>query len=577
MLALHFPDGSQLGVQGGDVHVVGRGKHGLDDPCVSQTQFAVSCVSQDSAEGLRVSALGTNPLVVEASTSQEGTWTAVHLLDEGHPAAPHAPFGLLRVHGLEPGDNAGALGLRMRDLLRPGMRWCLISNYMIDIEYQLVEAPALLDDGLRVVIVHGDRHPESVKAMREVAATRNWLVHAPELPPYGTHHTKAFIVEYAGGLRVVIYTANLLYGDCTHKTQGAWVQDFPSKDAESPPRSAFGNALRDYLAALKLPPADAAYAIALVDRHDLSSARAALLPSVPGSHRGEAMKRYGHMRARVLLSREVFPAKMRRAPLAWQFSSLGKVSEAWVAQMCDSLSAGSCRTADGQTVPLGPPGGAGVRLVWPTTEQVRQSNQGWAAGGSIPGRQACVHHSALMPLWARWGGEASGRARAMPHIKTYCRFTPDQQLAWFILASHNLSKAAWGELDKRGQQLFIRSYELGVVLLPSLEQKYRAHRHCGYACMGPPSAALLALGIGRGPALAAPATPAVGLQITAADGGHEGSGEEVTAEGVLRVHLPVPYSLPPARYGPGDVPWTVDGRHEGVDALGVEIDGDDND
>lgn len=56
------------------------------------------------------------------------------------------------------------------------------------------------------------------------------------------------------------------------------------------------------------------------------------------------MKRYGHMRVRVLLSREVFPAKMRRAPLAWQFSSVGSPSEAWVNEMRDSFSAGCCRT-----------------------------------------------------------------------------------------------------------------------------------------------------------------------------------------------------------------------------------------
>ena len=38
----------------------------------------------------------------------------------------------------------------------------------------------------------------------------------------------------------------------------------------------------------------------------------------------------------------------------------------------------------------------------------------------------------------------------------------DQQLAYLILTSHNLSKAAWGVLEKGGQQLHIRSYELGV-------------------------------------------------------------------------------------------------------------------
>ena len=77
-------------------------------------------------------------------------------------------------------------------------------------------------------------------------------------------------------------------------------------------------------------------------------------------------------------------------------------------------------------------GAAGLRLVWPTTEQVRTSNQGWAAGGSIPGRSACVHSAALMPLWARWGGEPTGRAHAMPHIKSYCRYTCAPQLALFV-------------------------------------------------------------------------------------------------------------------------------------------------
>lgn len=58
------------------------------------------------------------------------------------------------------------------------------------------------------------------------------------------------------------------------------------QDAQSPATSEFGEALRDYLAALRLPPADAAHVSALVNCHDFSSARAALLPSVPGCHCG---------------------------------------------------------------------------------------------------------------------------------------------------------------------------------------------------------------------------------------------------------------------------------------------------
>ena len=35
-----------------------------------------------------------------------------------------------------------------------------------------------------------------------------------------------------------------------------------------------------------------------------------------------------------------------------------------------------------------------------------------------------------------------------------------------IIFSANLSKAAWGTLEKNGQQLLIRSYEIGVLFLP---------------------------------------------------------------------------------------------------------------
>lgn len=56
----------------------------------------------------------------------------------------------------------------------------------------------------------------------------------------------------------------------------------------------------------------------------------------------------------------------------------------------------------------------------------------------------------------------------MPHIKTYMRASPDfTQLAWFLVTSANLSKAAWGALEKNNTQVMVRSYELGVLYVPS--------------------------------------------------------------------------------------------------------------
>ena len=52
----------------------------------------------------------------------------------------------------------------------------------------------------------------------------------------------------------------------------------------------------------------------------------------------------------------------------------------------------------------------------------------------------------------------------MPHIKTFLRYA-GQRLAWTLLTSHNLSKAAWGRVQKKGkpdEHFQIDSYELGV-------------------------------------------------------------------------------------------------------------------
>ena len=56
------------------------------------------------------------------------------------------------------------------------------------------------------------------------------VIHAPPLPlQWGVYHSKAFVLQYETGLRVIVHTANLIYIDCNNKTQGLWYQDFPRK------------------------------------------------------------------------------------------------------------------------------------------------------------------------------------------------------------------------------------------------------------------------------------------------------------------------------------------------------------
>nr|XP_008516745.1 PREDICTED: tyrosyl-DNA phosphodiesterase 1-like [Equus przewalskii] len=75
--------------------------------------------------------------------------------------------------------------------------------------------------------------------------------------------------------------------------------------------------------------------------------------------------------------------------------------------------------------------------------------------------------------------------------------------------SANLSKAAWGALERNGAQLMIRSYELGVLFLPS----------------------------------------AFGLDSFKVKQKFFSDNQEPTAS------FPVPYDLPPELYGSKDRPW----------------------
>lgn len=118
----------------------------------------------------------------------------------------------------------------------------------------------------------------------------------------------------------------------------------------------------------------------------------------------------------------------------------------------------------------------------------------------------------------------SGRESASPHIKTYTRVNGQGELAWALMTSANVSKAAWGELQKSGKQFQIRHYEIGVAFLPS---------DYGWRAMWP-----LVEGAGGG---------------------------EVTETSMT---VPLPCRVPGVGYGVGDEPWVWDRPQENLDVFG---------
>ena len=148
-----------------------------------------------------------------------------------------------------------------------------------------------------------------------------------------------------------------------------------------------------------------------------------------------------------------------------------------------------------------------------------------------------------------------------------------------LLTSSNLSKAAWGELQKEGQlrQLKILSYELGVLSTPSTERHYLNHPHYGFSCTqeGRQGQARGQQGqAGEGHAC----VDEVELWSLEAWREHQAESRPAPAPaGRVRLYAPLPYCLPPTCYNTAqghdgrDEPWMVRKYFPGKDSHGLEL------
>ncbi|XP_024159807.1 tyrosyl-DNA phosphodiesterase 1 isoform X2 [Rosa chinensis] len=435
---------------------------------------------------------------------------------------PHT-FRLLNVQGLPPWANTSCVSIK--DVIQGDILFAVLSNYMVDLDWLIPACPTVAKIP-HVLVVHGEGDGTLDYMKRKKPA--NWILHKPPLPiSFGTHHSKAMLLVYPRGVRIIVHTANLIFVDWNNKSQGLWMQDFPWKDQSNPSKGCgFEHDLIDYLSALKWPefsvnlPTLGTFNInpGFFKKFDYSSAAVRLIASVPGYHTGNNMKKWGHMKLRTVLQECTFDKEFRKSPLAYQFSSLGSLDEKWMAELAHSMSSGF---SDDKT-PLGP---GEPRIIWPTVEDVRCSIEGYAAGNAVPSPAKNVDKDFLKKYWARWKASHTGRCRAMPHIKTFTRYS-GQKLAWFLLTSANLSKAAWGALQKNNSQLMIRSYE------DKSEESDNA---------GSRRNKLVTL---------------------------NWQGNRNTDSSSEVITLPVPYELPPQPYTTQDVPWSWDRRYTKKDVYG---------
>jgi tyrosyl-DNA phosphodiesterase-1 len=224
-----------------------------------------------------------------------------------------------------------------------------------------------------------------------------------------------------------------------------------------------------------------------------------------------------------------------------------------------------------------------VRIIWPSVATIGQCVGGYAIGDAIPcsskqlraeenKQLSKAYKPCLVQCLHQWDGDTpAGKQRNAPHLKTVYRyFEADDgqcELLWLYVGSHDLSMAAWGFLERvsggQYRQLHCKSYELGVLFLPS-RTRFTARKFSLT-----PTHYLLGYGGEAGMSTAASkpstATPATRFLVS-----HDPGPLDARV-----VHFPLPHRVPAQEFrlalsgiDNNNTPWASDLEVNEVDCIG---------
>lgn len=457
-------------------------------------------------------------------------------------------------------------------------------------------------------IIHGFWKREDERRVHLLEAAERYpnieLLSAYIPDPFGTHHSKMIVLfRQDKTAQIIIHTANMIHRDWSNMTQAVWSSPFLPRSSKIPSvgdleqrRHPIGSGKRfqadliHYLAAYERRTHDL---IRQLQRYDFSAIKAAFIGSAPsrdkpGASDASLTTSFGwpglqEILSQVPISDEVDP----NAPphIVTQISSIATLGAqpTWLMHFHRVLAqAGtSSKVFNNHRSESREPMPAKLSVVFPTPEEIRTSLDGYASGGSIhwklqsPQQQRQLHY--MHPLLCHWkppppcslsspSRHNSHRGLAAPHAKTYLRFRNEQHttIDWAMVTSANLSKQAWGGEVNAKQQVWIQSWEAGVLVWPALfvDEAMPTTRAADdvVAAAAATSSAIMVPVFGKDlPASEdVPQTHGVGLPMRMC-GGH----------GPLTVvGFRVPYSLPLYPYGPGEKPWCASMRYGEPDGKG---------
>ncbi|KAH7072368.1 tyrosyl-DNA phosphodiesterase 1 [Paraphoma chrysanthemicola] len=444
--------------------------------------------------------------------------------NKSRPYMP-SPIQLTQIDDMGVHQNINTVSLK--DILGdPMIKQCWNFNYLFDVDFVMKHFDEDVRDLVEVKIVHGfwkSEDPNRSKLFETAEQYPNIQLLPAYLPDaFGTHHSKMLVLfrhdDYA---QVIIHTANMIQRDWSNMTQAVWsspLLPLLSSTTLEPgvavgqleaPVHPVGSGERFKIDMIQYLRAYGNRLVNLTTQladYDFSAIKAAFIGSAPSRRKpanalSSKQTSFGWLGLQEILSSIPVNATLgdTTSPphIIIQISSIATLGAAptWLTNFQSVLRRAACPptaitnkssafftnvTAEKTSRPK-------FNIIFPTPEEIRTSLDGWASGASIHMKLQSIQQQKqleyLLPLFCHWKspsppaaskpqtrhGEAL-RGPAAPHIKTYIRFSDEthRNIDWAMVTSANLSKQAWGDVVNKKDEIWIQSYEAGVVVWPAL-------------------------------------------------------------------------------------------------------------